>query len=72
MTTSRRLSWLDRNQYRPGSTVRRPGRDRLTNLIWPKMARARFHGGIKGVGELQPDVHGWHGPVTNVVVEPLD
>jgi len=31
----------------------------------------RHHRGIKGIADLTSDVHGWHGPVIKVVVEPI-
>ena len=47
------------------------GQTGMTNPELAENGHVRYHRGIKGVGDLQPDVHGWHGPVIKVVVEPV-
>ena len=34
----------------------------------PTNERIRFHRGISGNGDLDPDVYGWHGPVAKVTI----
>jgi len=43
----------------------------MTNPDLAENGVVRHHRGIKGIADLMPDVHGWHGPVIKVVVEPI-
>jgi hypothetical protein len=38
----------------------------------PTHERIRFHGGIKGVGDLSPDVYGWDEPVARVTIRRIN
>lgn len=38
----------------------------------PEGELIRMHAGIQGIGDLDPDVHGWEGPVAKVTIRRVD